>query len=192
MKILVAEDNPVAREHLCSVLHGRHHEVRAFGDGMEAWKSFDADPARIIISDWDMPGLDGLELCRKVRSRRDTEYVYFILITAVHTDEADYNQAIQADVDDFLVKPLDSGAIWRRLHVAKRILSFATEMNHLKLLLPICMYCKKVRDDDHYWHQIEEYICQQTGTDFTHGMCPDCARQWTAGTIPGGGPDEIG
>lgn len=181
MNILVAEDDPVASEHLCSVLKGMDYDVRSFKSGIDAWKSFDEQPTRVIISDWDMPGLDGLSLCRLVRSRRDTEYVYFILITAVHTTEKAYNEAIKADVDDFLIKPLDRHAIWRRLHVARRILNFATEMNHLKLLLPICMYCKKVRDDQNYWQEIEEYINVHTGTDFSHGICPECTIQFEQG-----------
>jgi response regulator RpfG family c-di-GMP phosphodiesterase len=125
-----------------------------------------------------------------VRSRPNTEYVYFILLSGVHTDERDYNRAIKADVDDFLVKPVNRFAIWRRLHIARRILHFATEMNRLQLLLPICMYCKKVRDDRDYWHQIEEYIRVQTGTGFSHGICPDCARQLAAGAVAG--TEEIG
>lgn len=181
MKILIAEDDAVASEHLCSVLKTMGNEVRAVDNGLDAWKAFDSDPTRIIISDWDMPGLDGPALCRMVRSRPNTEYTYFILITAVHKDEPHYNQAIQADVDDFLIKPLDRFAIWRRLHVAKRILNFATEMNRLQLLLPICMFCKKVRDDQDYWHQIEDYINVHTGTDFSHGICPECAKQFLEG-----------
>jgi PleD family two-component response regulator len=190
MKIIVAEDDAVASEHLCSLLHEMGMQPRAFSNGLDAWKSFDAEPTRIIISDWDMPGLDGAGLCRMVRSRPGTEYVYFILITGVHTGDDHYNRAITADVDDFLVKPLDRFAIWRPLHVAKRILHFATEMNRLQLLLPICMYCKRVRDDRDYWHQIEEYIKRQTGTGFSHGICPDCATRLAGGEIPAA--DEIG
>lgn len=179
MKILVAEDDPVSREHLHAVLHNMGHDVRCCEDGGAAWQSFDADPTRIVISDWEMPGMDGLDLCRKIRSRADTEYVFYILVTGVHTVEKDYNRAIQADVDDFLVKPIDRLAIWRRLHVAKRILSVSTEMNRLKSLLPICMFCKKIRDDGDYWHQIEGYIKQHTGTDFSHSVCPDCSHHFT-------------
>jgi sigma-B regulation protein RsbU (phosphoserine phosphatase) len=191
MKVLIAEDDPVAAEHLAAVLHGMGHEVRAFTNGMEAWNSFDADPTRIIISDWDMPGMDGLALCRMVRSRPKTEYAYFILITAIHTDEDNYNLAIQSDVDDFLIKPLDRFAIWRRLHVARRILNFATESNRLQLLLPICMYCKKIRDNQHDWQPMEVYINRHTGTDFSHGVCPDCAADFLSGKTPRK-PGDIG
>ena len=61
-----------------------------------------------------------------------------------------------------------------RLRVAERIVEFATQLRQLKELLPICMYCKKIRDDENYWHAVESYISQQTGSNFSHGICPEC------------------
>jgi sigma-B regulation protein RsbU (phosphoserine phosphatase) len=174
MKIIVAEDDPVSRARLASILQTMGHAPAAFANGLEAWKEFDREPARLIISDWMMPELDGLELCTKVRERPKTEYTYFMLVTGEHTTDADYDRAIQANVDDFLIKPLERGAIWRRLRVAERILTYATELRQLKTLIPICMYCKKIRDDSDYWNQMENYIHEHTGSDFSHGICPEC------------------
>ena len=174
MKIIVAEDDPVSRARAKSLLEALGHEPVVCEDGLEAWKTFDREPVRLVISDWMMPGLNGLELCKNVRERPKTEYTYFILVTAEHTSEEDYNNAIRADVDDFILKPLDRGAIWRRLRVAERILTYATEIRQLKTLIPICMYCKKIRDDSDYWAQMETYIHQHTGSDFSHGICPEC------------------
>ena len=64
-----------------------------------------------------------------------------------------------------------------RLRVAERILGFTTEVRQLESFLPICGYCKKVRDDHNYWQQIEEYINTRTGTNFSHGVCPDCIEK---------------
>jgi DNA-binding response OmpR family regulator len=174
MRIIVAEDDPVSRARLNALLQVLGHESEACETGVEAWQAFDREPSRLIISDWMMPGMDGLELCKKVRERPKTDYTYFILVTAELTTEQDYDNAIQADVDDFLIKPLDRGAIWRRLRVAERILSFTTEIHQLQTLIPICMYCKKIRDDSDYWEQMEQYIHQHTGSDFSHGICPEC------------------
>jgi len=190
MKILLADDDPVSREHLGALLVAMGHEIRLYSNGDDAWAAFDSDPARIVISDWDMPGIDGPALCGKIRARPDTEYVYFILVTGVHSNEENCNRAIVADVDDFLVKPIDRFAIWRRLHVAKRILNFSTEMNRLKQMLPICTYCKKIRADAGQWQEIEAYITVHTGTTFSHGVCPDCVRQMIDGETRGA--DEIG
>jgi len=174
VKILIAEDDTVSRERLKFTLARYGHETEAYANGAEAWEALQASQARVIISDWMMPGMDGLELCRAVRERRGHDYVYFILITALRTENIDYDNAVAAGVDDFLIKPIDPDAIWRRLYVAERILNFTVQIRQLKDLIPICMYCKKIRNDRDYWQNIENYIHEATGSDFSHGICPDC------------------
>ena len=175
MKILLAEDHLVTADILRRILEKWGHEVVHVSDGDKAWEAFDLEPARIIISDWTMPGLDGLELCAKVRARDKTEYTYFILLTA-HAGSEDLKMAMDAGVDDFLTKPLDKDIILQRLKVAERILYFTSEIRTLKSLLPICMHCKRVRDDHDYWHGVETYIHEHTGTNFSHGVCPQCCE----------------
>ena len=174
MKILVAEDDFISRKLLCTTLETFGHEVEVFNDGQEAWDRFNDEPLRIIVSDWLMPNMDGLEFCRKVRDRPDTEYTYFILLTANVQGEDTHREAMDAGVDDFMSKPLNREQIWIRLRVAERILGFTTHISQLESMLPICSYCKKVRDDNNYWEQVETYIGQRTGTDFSHSVCPDC------------------
>lgn len=174
MKILVAEDDFISRKLLCTTLETFGHEVEAFNDGQEAWDRFNDEPLRIIVSDWLMPNMDGLEFCRKVRDRPDTKYTYFILLTANVQGEDTHREAMDAGVDDFMSKPLNREQIWIRLRVAERILGFTTHISQLESMLPICSYCKKVRDDNNYWEQVETYIGQRTGTDFSHSVCPDC------------------
>lgn len=174
MKILIAEDDPVSVKILQFTLAHYGHEVIAAEDGAKAWELFNADPVRVIISDWMMPELDGLQLCQKVRERPKTDYTYFILLTAIHTGRDNMRKAMDAGIDDFLTKPLDREAVMMRLRVAERILEFTTQIRQLKELLPICMYCKRVRDDQDYWQQVESYIHTHTGTNFSHGICPDC------------------
>ena len=77
-------------------------------------------------------------------------------------------------IDDFLTKPLDREAILMRLRVAERILEYTTQIRQLKELIPICMYCKRIRDDSNYWDQLETYIHMHTGSNFSHGICPEC------------------
>src|SRR5436190_17733469 len=184
MKILIAEDDPVSVKILSFTLQHWGHEVVCAPDGSEAWKLFDAEPVRIIVSDWMMPGIDGLELCRRVRARPKTDYTYFILLTAINTGRDNLRQAMDAGIDDFLTKPLDREAILMRLRVAERILDFTTQIRQLKELIPICMYCKRVRDDRDYWQQVETYIHHQTGTNFSHGICPDCFNRQLS-SLPG-------
>jgi len=174
MKILIAEDDAIAAKVLRLTLQAQHHEVVVACDGTEAWELFDREPTRVIVSDWMMPGIDGLQLCERVRNRAQTPYTYFILLTAAQTSDDDYTLAMDSGVDDFLTKPLNREMMRTRLRVAERILRYATEINLLKELIPICTYCHKVRDDGDYWERVDTYIRARTGTKFSHGVCPDC------------------
>jgi phosphoserine phosphatase RsbU/P len=177
MKILIAEDDPVSSKILQLTLENGGHDVVAVTSGQAAWEAFDADPTRVVISDWMMPEMDGLELCGKVRGRPKTDYTYFILLTAIHTGRENLRKAMNAGVDDFLTKPLDREGIMMRLRVAERIIEFTYQIRQLKELIPICMYCKKVRDDSNYWQAVESYIARHTGSSFSHGICPECFEQ---------------
>jgi CheY-like chemotaxis protein len=173
-RILLAEDDPVSARILQAALSKFGYDPMIARDGVEAWEQFDREPVRLIVSDWMMPGLDGLALCEKVRARPQTPYTYFILLTANHTSADNYKLAAAAGVDDFLTKPLDREAIRMRLCVAERILRYTAEIRQLEEMIPICAYCHKVRDQDDYWDKVETYIQKKTGSTFSHGACPEC------------------
>lgn len=170
----MAEDDPVSAKVLQVALSKFGYEPVIARDGNEAWDKFNQEPVRLIVSDWMMPGLDGLALCAKVRARTQTPYTYFILLTANHTSAENYEMASAAGVDDFLTKPLDREAIRMRLAVAERILKYTAEIRQLRELIPICIYCRKVRDEHNYWDLVESYIQKETGSRFSHGACPQC------------------
>ncbi|HYJ04260.1 MAG TPA: response regulator [Chthoniobacterales bacterium] len=173
-RILMAEDDPVSAKILQVALSKFGYEPIAARNGAEAWEIFNQEPVQLIVSDWMMPGLDGLAFCEKVRARAQTPYTYFILLTAIHTSAANFEIASAAGVDDFLVKPLDREAIRMRLRVAERILTYTAQIHQLQELIPICTYCRKVRDEHDYWDLVESYIEKETGSRFSHGACPEC------------------
>jgi sigma-B regulation protein RsbU (phosphoserine phosphatase) len=177
VKILAVEDDAVARAVLRQALRRLGHEVLEARDGAAAWELLQTDSVRVVVSDWMMPNLDGLELCRHVRARTGVEYTYFILLTSRDATEENQTAAADAGVDDFLTKPLDLSELWTRLRVAERILRYTTQVRQLEEMLPICSYCKKIRDDQNYWQQLEGYISERTGSDFSHSVCPDCYKQ---------------
>ena len=176
MKILIAEDDAVASSILQLVLEGMGYEVVVTRDGTEAWETFDRDPVRVVVSDWMMPKMDGLEFCRKVRARPKTAYTYFILLSALSTSSENYDIAAKAGVDDFLTKPVHRSAIRMRLRVADRILWFTKEVRQLKQLIPICCSCRKINTGEAFWQHFETYIEEQTGSGFSHGLCPECMK----------------
>jgi phosphoserine phosphatase RsbU/P len=173
MKILVVEDDRVAATVLTTALRGLGHEPWLAGDGDKGWFYFQTEPTRVVISDWMMPGFDGLELCRRIRGHGG-DYTYFIMLSSMGTGGGNLDQAIEAGVDDFLPKPVNQSELKARLHVAQRILNYSTQVRQLQEIIPICGYCRKMRDDHNYWSQVEDYIGKQTGSSFSHGVCPDC------------------
>jgi hypothetical protein len=80
-------------------------------------------------------------------------------------------------IDDFLTKPLDFELLGTRLYVAERILRYTTEINLLQDIIPICVYCHRVRDGADFWERVDTYIHSRTGAHFSHGACPDCHEE---------------
>ena len=176
MKILIVEDDAIAGAVLEASLKALGHEVELVVNGTDGWNRFRGETRRLVISDWKMPGLDGLELCRRIRERGG-DYTYFILLSNLANSAENLDQAMAAGADDFLSKPVKTSELKARLHVAERILNYATLVRQLQEIIPICGYCRKMRDDKNYWSQVEEYISKQTGSEFSHGVCPDCYQR---------------
>jgi len=173
MKVLAVEDQSVAALQLMAVLRSLGHEAEHLTSSHGAWSVLAKGGYRVVVSDWKMPGLDGLDLCRMVRAGGG-DYVYFILISSSRVTKENRQLALAAGVDDFLMKPVDADELGMRLHVAERIIGLSGQVKQLEAFLPICGYCKKIRDDRKYWQEIEEYFNRHQGTQFSHGVCPDC------------------
>lgn len=173
MKVLAIEDQPVAAALLMAVLRSLGHEVEHAANFDDAWARLNEGGYRVMVSDWHMPGVDGLGLCRKIRERGG-DYVYFILVSSNRVTKESRQLALAAGVDDFLTKPIDPDELGMRLHVAERIIGLSAQVKQLEAFLPVCGYCKKIRDDQKYWQEMETYFTQRQGTKFSHGICPDC------------------
>lgn len=170
-------------------------------DGVSALSILENENApSLAIIDWMMPKMDGLEVCARVRQQVGRPYVYLVLLTAKSQKE-EIAAGLEAGADDYVIKPFDPDELRARLTVGQRVVGLERQLakkvddletaladvRKLKELLPICMYCKSVRDDRDYWHQIDEYIHEETGTDFSHGICPDCLAKLQAGQMVGRG-----
>ncbi len=128
MRVLIAEDDPISRRLLESVLRKWGHEPITATDGKEAWRILGAaDAPKLAILDWMMPGLDGIEVCRQLRLRGDAAYVYVLLLTARARTE-DMVEGLEAGADDYVVKPFDAGELRARLHSAERILALQQDL----------------------------------------------------------------
>jgi phosphoserine phosphatase RsbU/P len=196
MKVLIAEDDPVTLKALVGLLAGWGYEPLTAEDGTRAWEILrqeDAPPLAVI--DWQMPGMHGDELCRRVRAQLPGRPMYLLLITARNIRVEDKVAGLTAGADDYLVKPFDLPELRARLQVGERVLKLQMELarrvqqleqasehlRQLRGLLPICVHCKKIRDDRNYWHQVENYISAHTAAEFTHGICPTCLEKQLQG-----------
>ena len=196
--ILLADDEEHSRRILCHYLTGWGYSVIEARDGLEAAAVFGSPNApAIALIDWVMPRMDGIQLCQYIRQLPERSYTYLILLTA-KADKVEVATGLEAGADDYVTKPCDLAELRARLKVGERMLKLEQTLaqqvvtlretlehvRQLKELIPICAWCKRVRDDDDYWHSIEEYLHAETGTDFTHGICPHCLETMRA-TIPG-------
>jgi sigma-B regulation protein RsbU (phosphoserine phosphatase) len=191
MRILIAEDDPVGRRLLEVTLRHWGYDVVVTEDGDQAHAALQAPGAPdVAILDWMMPGLDGAEVCRRLRAEAAGEVraaPYLILLTA-RGESADRIAGLEAGADDYICKPFDSDELRARLRVAERVAGLQrrlaervgqleqalTRVHRLQGLLPICVYCKSIRNDDNFWQRVEEYLADHAATQFSHGICPDC------------------
>lgn len=120
MKVLIAEDDPAVRGLLAEILGQDGHDVVLAGDGDEAWKEYRDFAPDVVIADWMMPGSDGLELCRRIRTDPVTAYTYIVMVTG-RAASADALEAIRAGADDHLPKPFSVESLEARLLAAARL-----------------------------------------------------------------------
>jgi phosphoserine phosphatase RsbU/P len=188
VRILIAEDEPVSRRLLEQSLTRWGYESVACADGREAWEGLRTQGApRVAILDWMMPHMDGLEVCRAARATDFAFQPYLILLTGRSKPE-DVIAGLRAGADDYLTKPVDRGELEARLQVASRVVALQERLSdrvleleealrnvrQLQGLLPICAYCKRIRDDKNYWNQVETYLANHSDVQFSHGICPSC------------------
>jgi len=186
--ILIAEDDPVALAVTEAALKNWGYQTQSAQDGESAWQVLNTSPRpSIMIVDWKMPGLDGTDLCQKIRQSEALKSIYIIMLTSSSGRE-NMVAGLNSGADDYLEKPLDAMVLKARIGVAQRIVSLQDELTRklselqeamdnvreLRGLLPICAYCKNIRNDDNYWEKLESYLGHHTHAQFSHSICPSC------------------
>lgn len=188
MRILAADDDPISLNILETLLPKWGLEVVPCRDGEEAWRILEGSGAPpLAILDWMMPRLDGLEVCRRIRAAASPRPPYIFILTTLGRRE-DVITGLEAGANDYVTKPFDQGELHARVQVGVRMVELQglladrvrdleealKSVKQLRGLLPICSYCKKVRDDRNYWKQVETYVAERSDAEFSHGICPDC------------------
>ena len=188
MRALIADDDPVGAMILAAALGRLGLSVVTAKDGEDAWRILQADSGiALVLLDWMMPGIDGPELCRRIRSSERHAHVHIIFVTA-RDGSGDAVTGLEAGADDYLIKPFDPQELRARVQVAIRVATLQerltariaeleealSRVKQLSGMLPICSYCKRIRSDENYWQQVDTYITEHSDAEFSHGICPHC------------------
>ncbi|PKN04037.1 MAG: response regulator [Deltaproteobacteria bacterium HGW-Deltaproteobacteria-9] len=202
MRILIAEDDFTSRTMLAAVLKKGGDDVVETANGLEAWNEIQKpDAPRLAIFDWMMPEMDGLEIVRRIRALESDQTTspdspatadrHYLIMLTTRDDKSDIIAGLNTGADDYLAKPFDPGELRARVEAGRRMLNMQKQLaeqirelkqalDHIKTLqgiLPICSFCKKIRDDGGYWNQVEAYISRHSDAMFSHSICPECMKK---------------
>jgi YesN/AraC family two-component response regulator len=193
--VLYVEDEPITRSAVARMLKRRVEILYEAENGKEGLELFKQHRPNIVISDIRMPVLDGIEMSKAIKSLDKNSK---IILTTAHSDASILLDSIEVGVDKYLLKPLDMEVLYSALdqcaetvtlerkiqqqyrekdELIARLQEALDNVKKLSGLIPICSNCKKIRNDEGYWKQIEGYISEHSEARFSHGICPDCAKK---------------
>ncbi|NJL29034.1 MAG: response regulator, partial [Thermoanaerobaculia bacterium] len=185
--ILIVDDEPVVRHVLSNQLSQLGYCLLEAGNGPEALELLEAKGPDLVLLDIMMPRMSGFEVCRQIRLTQSLEELPVIYLTA-KTQVEDLVQGFATGANDFLTKPIVKEELLARVkthlelarmyaNLEKLVEERTAQVKSLRGLLPICSSCKKIRDDDGYWNELEAFLAQHSEAQLTHALCLDCARQ---------------
>lgn len=164
--ILAVDDKPQNLQFLGKLLSDNGYEVGMAQNGYQALNFVKKNDPDLILLDIMMPEMDGYDVCKSIKADFSTRHIPVIFITA-KTDTDDVVKGFDAGGVDYVTKPFNSAELLARIRTH-------VEMKILRGLLPICSHCKKIRDDEGFWEQVDSYLEEHSQLTFTHGICPDC------------------
>ena len=186
-RILVLDDEPQILRALRVVLREAGFEAIPAETAEEALDRASVRPPDAAIVDLVLPDGDGVEVTRELRRWSEMP----IIVLSAVGDEEEKVRALEAGADDYVTKPFDTAELRARMQVGARLVNLQSaladrvreleaalsQVKQLRGLLPICCYCKKIRDDRNYWHQVESYVGTHADVRFSHGICPECSEK---------------
>jgi sigma-B regulation protein RsbU (phosphoserine phosphatase) len=191
MIVLVADDLDVNRKLLRTLLKAEGYDVVEANNGVDAYNMLQGTTVPMVgLIDWEMPEMEGIEVCRQTRLLQGTPPIYLILLT-VRDSKQDTVAGLQGGANDYITKPFDKTELLARVSIGKQMVQLQqtltervaelrdalVSVKQLGGLLPICSYCKKIRDDQNYWQQVEAYVGEHSHAKFSHSICPDCYEE---------------
>ncbi len=197
IRILVVDDDPDLLQGTVHVLESDGYTVARASGGEEAIQTAAAFRPDVVLSDRDMPGMDGLEMCRRIKGHPTSAEMFVVIISGTHTLPEDQVSGLNSGADGYILRPIGNRELSARVEAFARIvrLTRALQLKNAALeaamakvkalsgMLPICSGCKKIRDDRGYWNQVEAYIESHSEASFTHSLCPQCVQKYFPGLV---------
>ena len=181
--ILVVDDQPANLKVLLSFLQEHNYQVYMVDSGQRALHILPNIQPDLVLLDVMMPGINGFEICRKIKADQDLAVLPVIFMTALDS-VSDKMAGFAAGAVDYITKPFQQSEVLARVHThitlrkrEKELEQALKEIKTLTGILPICSYCKQIRNDEGYWQQVEEYISEHSKALFSHGVCPSCYKK---------------
>jgi DNA-binding response OmpR family regulator len=174
--ILVIDDNPQNLQVVGSILVEQGYTPRAVQSGKQALKSLETFVPELILLDVSMPEMNGFETCRQIKAMTVGKDIPIIFLTA-RTEIDDILEGFDIGAVDYVSKPFNSRELLARIKLHLELKWSKEEINRLESFLPICSFCKKIRDDKGYWDSVEKYISDRTESEFSHSICPECLKE---------------
>lgn len=188
-KILIVDDDPDILFATARIIQKAGYQVLKASSGSECLQKVKEDEPDLILLDVMLPDADGAELCGRIKADPLTRSIYVVLISGSKIASDHQAEGLDIGADGYIARPISNRELLARVNSMVRILNAERERDHLILelrealskvrtlsgLLPLCSYCKKIRDDKGYWNQLEAYLQKHSEADFSHSICPDCA-----------------
>ncbi len=190
MKILIAEDEYTTRLMIQVCLEKWGYQVESVADGKAAWQLLDKpDAPQIALLDWEMPEIDGVELCRKIKELPRDNPIHVIMVTA-RDSHSDILHGFDAGADDYITKPFNDDELRARIRVGERIVRIQSTLSQTLLELrqaldlvdtlqgsiAVCNICQMIEGEDGVWHEPDDYLGQKTDSRFLWTECPSCRK----------------
>ncbi|MFN0122513.1 MAG: diguanylate cyclase [Blastocatellia bacterium] len=172
MKVLIAEDDPLIRHALQHTLRRMGHQVTAVENGAQALTALETNPCRMIVTDWVMPDVDGIELCRRIRQNNDPDYTYIILLT-VRNDKKDIIEGMEAGADAYMTKPFDLAELEARVQAGERVLMFENSLKERTRLI-------EEINHDLRWYVQKEQLLRRVNFALNESLDPQVILQTAA------------
>jgi PleD family two-component response regulator len=192
IRILVVDDNANVARGTARLLEQAGYVIAATSNGLEAMAAMPTFRPDLVLTDRDMPGMDGLALCQRIKADPALADVLVILNSGTFTLSEDQTAGLNSGADGYIARPIANRELVARVDAYVRILRLNRSLREknteleaalakvklLSGLVPICSGCKQIRDDKGYWSEVESYVQKHSEAKFTHGLCPKCTQKY--------------